>query len=76
ARMDWQHDRTKMDAPHRATHAIFATHTSGLSITTLSDGFAAELKARFCGVHFFNPPRYMHLVDLIPTAHTRPLILD
>jgi 3-hydroxyacyl-CoA dehydrogenase len=34
------------------------------------------LKARFCGVHFFNPPRYMHLVELIPTAATRPEILD
>jgi 3-hydroxyacyl-CoA dehydrogenase len=34
------------------------------------------LKARFCGVHFFNPPRYMHLVELIPTPATRPQILD
>src|SRR5690606_6952379 len=38
--------------------------------------FGAELKERFCGVHFFNPPRYMHLVELIPTASTRPEILD
>ena len=36
----------------------------------------AGLKARFCGVHFFNPPRYMHLVELIPTAATRPQIID
>ena len=36
----------------------------------------AGLKARFCGVHFFNPPRYMHLVELIPTPATKPQILD
>ncbi|RZI43557.1 3-hydroxyacyl-CoA dehydrogenase/enoyl-CoA hydratase family protein [Herbaspirillum sp. HC18] len=75
-RMDWKHDLYKKVAPHIAPNAIFASNTSGLSITTLSDGFDAELKARFCGVHFFNPPRYMHLVELIPTVSTRPEILD
>ena len=75
-RMDWKHDLYKKVAPHIAANAIFASNTSGLSITALSDGFDAELKARFCGVHFFNPPRYMHLVELIPTASTRPEILD
>ncbi|WP_114809268.1 3-hydroxyacyl-CoA dehydrogenase/enoyl-CoA hydratase family protein [Paraburkholderia kururiensis] len=75
-RMDWKHDLYKKVAPHIGANAIFASNTSGLSITALSDGFSDELKARFCGVHFFNPPRYMHLVELIPTAHTRPEILD
>jgi 3-hydroxyacyl-CoA dehydrogenase len=75
-RMDWKHDLYKKVSPHIAPHAIFASNTSGLSITELSQGFSDELKARFCGVHFFNPPRYMHLVELIPTAHTRPDILD
>jgi len=75
-RMDWKHDLYKKVAPHIAAHAIFASNTSGLSITSLSEGFDAELKSRFCGVHFFNPPRYMHLVELIPTAATRPEILD
>ncbi len=75
-RMDWKHDLYKKVAPHIAPHAIFATNTSGLSITALSEGFDAELKSRFCGVHFFNPPRYMHLVELIPTADTQPAILD
>ena len=75
-RMDWKHDLYAKVAPHLAPHAIFATNTSGLSINALSDGFDAELKARFCGVHFFNPPRYMHLVELIPTASTHPQILD
>ncbi|MDB5839260.1 MAG: 3-hydroxyacyl-CoA dehydrogenase oxidoreductase protein [Herminiimonas sp.] len=75
-RMDWKHDLYKKVAPYIAPNAIFASNTSGLSITALSEGFDEELKARFCGVHFFNPPRYMHLVELIPTASTRPEILD
>lgn len=75
-RMDWKHDLYKKVAPHIAPNAIFASNTSGLSITALSDGFDAELKSRFCGVHFFNPPRYMHLVELIPTVSTKPEILD
>ncbi len=75
-RMDWKHDLYKKVAPHIAPNTIFASNTSGLSITALSEGFDADLKSRFCGVHFFNPPRYMHLVELIPTAATKPEILD
>ena len=75
-RMDWKHALYAKIAPHIPAHAIFATNTSGLSITELSSGLSAELKPRFCGVHFFNPPRYMHLVELIPTLDTEPAILD
>jgi 3-hydroxyacyl-CoA dehydrogenase len=75
-RMDWKHDLYKKVSPYIGEKAIFATNTSGLSITELSKGFSDELKARFCGVHFFNPPRYMHLVELIPTDTTQPQILD
>ncbi|MES2151835.1 MAG: 3-hydroxyacyl-CoA dehydrogenase/enoyl-CoA hydratase family protein [Pseudomonadota bacterium] len=75
-RMDWKHDLYKKVAPHIAPNAIFASNTSGLSITTLAEGFDAELKTRFCGVHFFNPPRYMHLVEIIPTASTSAAIVD
>lgn len=75
-RMDWKHDLYAKVAPHLAPHAIFASNTSGLSITELSNGFSDELKQRFCGVHFFNPPRYMHLVEIIPTATTHADTLD
>ncbi len=75
-RLDWKHDLYKKVTPYIGANAIFATNTSGLSINALSEGFDATLKARFCGVHFFNPPRYMHLVELIPTATTAPVILD
>ncbi|GGZ03375.1 3-hydroxyacyl-CoA dehydrogenase/enoyl-CoA hydratase family protein [Pseudoduganella plicata] len=75
-RLDWKHDLYKKVAPHIGANAIFASNTSGLPIHQLAEGFDADLKARFCGVHFFNPPRYMHLVELIPTEATRPEILD
>jgi 3-hydroxyacyl-CoA dehydrogenase len=75
-RMDWKHDLYKKVAPHIGPNTIFASNTSGLSIVGLSEGFDADLKTRFCGVHFFNPPRYMHLVELIPTPATAPQILD
>ncbi len=75
-RMDWKHDLYRKVTPHLGANTIFASNTSGLSINTLSDGFDAALKSRFCGVHFFNPPRYMHLVELIPTTHTDGAILD
>ena len=75
-RMDWKHDLYKKVAPFTAPGAIFASNTSGLPIAKLAEVLSADLKARFCGVHFFNPPRYMHLVELIPTPATRPAILD
>ena len=75
-RLDWKHDLYRKVAAAIAPHAIFASNTSGLPIAKLSEVMDEDLKARFCGVHFFNPPRYMHLVELIPTPATRPQILD
>ncbi len=75
-RMDWKLDLYKRIAPAVAPHAIVASNTSGLSITKLSEALPEEIKPRFCGIHFFNPPRYMYLVELIPTPTTKPEILD
>ncbi len=75
-RMDWKLDLYRRIAPHVARHAILASNTSGLSITKLSEALPEELKPRFCGIHFFNPPRYMALVELIDTPTTEPHILD
>jgi 3-hydroxyacyl-CoA dehydrogenase len=75
-RMDWKLDLYRRIAPHVARHAILASNTSGLSITKLSQALPEELKPRFCGIHFFNPPRYMALVELIDTPTTDPQILD
>ena len=75
-RMDWKLDLYRKVAPAIAPHAIVASNTSGLSITKLSEVLPAEIKPRFCGIHFFNPPRYMALVELINTPTTGPEILD
>lgn len=75
-RMDWKLDLYKKIAPHVAKHAILASNTSGLSITKLSEALPEALKPRFCGIHFFNPPRYMFLVELINTPTTQPQVLD
>ncbi len=75
-RMDWKLDLYKKIAPFVAPHAILASNTSGLSITKLSEALPEEIKPRFCGIHFFNPPRYMLLVELINTPTTQPQVLD
>jgi 3-hydroxyacyl-CoA dehydrogenase len=75
-RMDWKLDLYKKITPFLAPHAIVASNTSGLSITRLSEALPQEIKPRFCGIHFFNPPRYMMLVELINTPTTEPQILD
>jgi 3-hydroxyacyl-CoA dehydrogenase len=75
-RMDWKRDLYARIAPHVAPHALLASNTSGLSITALSDVLPEQLRARFCGIHFFNPPRYMALVELIATPATGPAVLD
>ncbi|MBK7005440.1 MAG: 3-hydroxyacyl-CoA dehydrogenase/enoyl-CoA hydratase family protein [Burkholderiales bacterium] len=75
-RMDWKLDLYKKIAPHVAAHAIVASNTSGLSITKLSEALPEEIKPRFCGIHFFNPPRYMALVELINTPTTQAQALD
>ena len=75
-RMDWKLDLYKKIAPFLSPHAIIASNTSGLSITQLSQALPEEIKPRFCGIHFFNPPRYMMLVELINTPTTQPQILD
>jgi 3-hydroxyacyl-CoA dehydrogenase len=75
-RMDWKLDLYKRIAPFVAPHAIVASNTSGLSITKLSEALPAQIKPRFCGIHFFNPPRYMALVELIATPTTNADVLD
>ncbi|MEX0959007.1 MAG: 3-hydroxyacyl-CoA dehydrogenase/enoyl-CoA hydratase family protein [Burkholderiales bacterium] len=75
-RMDWKKALYEKVVPHLGAQTVFATNTSGLSIDSLAEVLPEELRGRFCGVHFFNPPRYMHLVELIPGKWTSPGILD
>ncbi len=75
-RVDWKSDLYHKVAQHLNEHAIFATNTSGLSINKLAAAFPEALRHRFCGIHFFNPPRYMHLVELIACENTDVGLLD
>jgi 3-hydroxyacyl-CoA dehydrogenase len=75
-RMNWKLALYEKIAPALAPHAIVASNTSGLSITKLSAALPDSIKPRFCGIHFFNPPRYMALVELINTPATQPEVLN
>jgi 3-hydroxyacyl-CoA dehydrogenase len=57
---------------HRRPGAIVGSNTSGIPITQLAAGRSDDFKAHFLGVHFFNPPRYLHLVEIIRTEWTKP----
>ena len=56
-------------------HAIISSNTSGIPIAIISQGRSAEFKRRFLGTHFFNPPRYLHLLEVIPPPDTDPQIV-
>ncbi|MBJ6984724.1 3-hydroxyacyl-CoA dehydrogenase/enoyl-CoA hydratase family protein [Luteimonas sp. MC1750] len=75
-RMDWKKDLYEKIAPFVADHAVLASNTSGLGINKLAEALPEKLRPRFCGVHFFNPPRYMHLAELIPARTTDKSVLQ
>lgn len=75
-RLDWKEDLYRRIAPHLRKQAILVSNTSGLSINSLCSVLPETLHKNFCGVHFFNPPRYMHLAELIPAKTTEPQLLD
>jgi len=74
-RLDWKKDLYAKILPFVSPNAILASNTSGLSINSLAEVLDESLHHRFCGVHFFNPPRYMHLAELIPCRSTDPEVL-
>ena len=65
-------ERIEAAAP---AHAIISTNTSGIPVHIISQGRSAAFKKRFLGTHFFNPPRYLHLLEIIPTPDTDPAIV-
>ena len=75
-RLDWKKDLYAKILPFVNKNAILASNTSGLSINSLADVLDESLHHRFCGVHFFNPPRYMHLAELIPCKDTDQAVLE
>jgi len=75
-KMEWKLDLYAKVAPYLRPDAIFASNTSGLSINALAQGMPEAARGNFCGIHFFNPPRYMALVELIATRSTGATTLD
>jgi 3-hydroxyacyl-CoA dehydrogenase len=61
--------------PLRAPGAIVSTNTSGIPLAQIAEGYPGEFREHFLGTHFFNPPRYLHLVEIIPGPETRPDLL-
>src|SRR6266404_2693125 len=62
----------EMVEQHRKPSSIIASNTSGIPLKQLAEGRSEDFRAHFLGMHFFNPPRYMHLVELIRTEWTKP----
>ncbi|MER3498954.1 MAG: 3-hydroxyacyl-CoA dehydrogenase [Chitinophagaceae bacterium] len=60
----------------RKPGTLITSNTSGIPIHMLSEGRSDDFKKHFCGTHFFNPPRYLRLLEIIPTPDTDPSVID
>ncbi len=60
----------------RKPGTIISSNTSGIPIRMMTEGRSEDFKKHFCGTHFFNPPRYLRLLEIIPTDHTDPNVVD
>ena len=61
---------------HRNPGVLITTNTSGIPIHTMLDGRSEDFQKHFCGIHFFNPPRYLQLMEIIPTPQTDQNVID
>ena len=75
-RLDWKEALYNKISPFLGENSILVSNTSGLSINELLTVLPKAHQKNFCGVHFFNPPRYMHLAELIPAKTTSNALLD
>ncbi len=66
---------TKMEQ-YRKPCTLVTTNTSGIPIHLMSEGRSEDFQSNFCGTHFFNPPRYLRLLEIIPGPKTNPAVLD
>jgi 3-hydroxyacyl-CoA dehydrogenase len=62
--------------PLRAPHCIISSNTSGISLASIAEGFREDFRRHWLGTHFFNPPRYMKLLEIIPTRDTLPEVVE
>jgi len=63
-------------AKHRKEGTLITTNTSGIPIHLMSEGHSEDFQKHFCGTHFFNPPRYLKLFEIIPGPKTSPEVLE
>ena len=61
---------------HRKAGSLISSNTSSIPIHLLADGRSADFKKHFCGTHFFNPPRYLRLLEIIPIPESDPKMID
>jgi 3-hydroxyacyl-CoA dehydrogenase len=75
-RLDLKQQLFERLEPHRRTDAIVSSNTSGIPIAALADGRSAGFQRHFLGTHFFNPPRYLRLLEVIPTPQTDRAVVE
>lgn len=61
---------------YRKPGTLVTSNTSGIPIHLMAEGRTEDFKANFCGTHFFNPPRYLRLLEIIPTPYTKPELVN
>jgi 3-hydroxyacyl-CoA dehydrogenase len=61
---------------YRKPGTLVSSNTSGIPIHLMAEGRSEDFQKHFCGTHFFNPPRYLRLLEVIPTAQTDPAVID
>ena len=61
---------------YRKPGTLITSNTSGIPIHLMAEGRSEDFRKHFCGSHFFNPPRYLKLLEIIPTADTLPEVVD
>ena len=75
-RLDIKHQIFERVEKYRSPGSIVSSNTSSIPISLLAEGRSDDFKKHFCGTHFFNPPRYLRLLEIIPTSHTLPELVD
>jgi len=75
-RLDIKNQLWEKVEQYRKPGTLVTSNTSGIPIHLMAQGRSDDFKKHFCGTHFFNPPRYLRLLEIIPTTYTNPEVID
>ncbi len=75
-RLDIKQELFEKVEKFRKPGTLITSNTSGIPISMMAEGRSEDFKKHFCGTHFFNPPRYLRLLEIIPTPHTDKAVID